>query len=370
MGSFRGRLKALSLADILEFLRGLNRPGLLSVSADGLAVGLYLRDGRVVHATSTRDADRLTEFLLRSGLITREAYEAAMRRAAAGERIGRALVDAGALTPRQLIEARRALARRVALSLFEWSTGEFVFLEGEEPHEAGMEIDLPILDLVVDGIRSVRQASLLTERMPSSEWVFEAIPEADRRTLPALEPQEEAVLRRVDGAKSVAAIAEACEFSDIETRRILFLLFTVGCLKMGTRAGPAEEIPADAIDGILEHYNALFGQVHRYLLREVGPIGEDLLSQSLRGLKGAHPILFSRAAFGGDGTLDGALLAENLRGLDAGRRREALVQGLNELLYSELLLLRRTLGPEHEGRILRAFRSAGPALEALARGAR
>ena len=35
-----------------------------------------------------------------------------------------------------------------------------------------------------------------------------------------------------------------------------------------------------------------------------------------------------------------------------------LIQGLNELLYAELYVLRKTLGPQHEGRILRAFREA------------
>ncbi|HXH28551.1 MAG TPA: DUF4388 domain-containing protein, partial [Candidatus Polarisedimenticolia bacterium] len=69
--SFRGRLKALSVADLLEFLRVLNRRGLLSVTGEAVSVGLYLREGRLVHATSSRDADRLSELLLRWGLVTR-----------------------------------------------------------------------------------------------------------------------------------------------------------------------------------------------------------------------------------------------------------------------------------------------------------
>ena len=368
-GSFRGRLKALSIADILEFLRGLNRAGLLSVTSESMAVGLYLGRQKVVHATSTRDADRLTEFLLRAGRIDREAYDAVMRRAAAGQRIGKALVDTGALSPRDLMEARRALSRQIALSLFEWDSGEFVFFEGEEPHEEGMEVDLPILDLIVEGVRSVRTPSLFGERMPSPDWIFEAIPPAERKAKVALEPQEEHVLRLVDGRRTLAAIAETSDFSDLEARRILFLLFSVGYLKMGVHAEGDDEVLREEIDEIVRHYNALLGQVHRALMQEVGPIGEHLLAKALRDMRGAHPVLFSRAALGGDGTLDGAVLSENLRGLGADRRREALVQGLNELLCSELLVLRRTLGPEHEGRILRSFRTSEPALQALARGA-
>jgi len=71
VAEFRGRLKALSCADILEFLRVLNRRGLLSFASEGASIGLYLRRDKVVHATSSRAADRLSELFVRGGLITR-----------------------------------------------------------------------------------------------------------------------------------------------------------------------------------------------------------------------------------------------------------------------------------------------------------
>jgi hypothetical protein len=92
---------------------------------------------------------------------------------------------------------------------------------------------------------------------------------------------------------------------------------------------------------------------------EVGPISADLLVKSLRETEAAHPVLFGGAALGGDGSVDGAQIRDNLGRMAAGGRRESLVQGLNELLYAELLVVRRALGPEHEGRLLRVFRGAG-----------
>ena len=51
------------------------------------------------------------------------------------------------------------------------------------------------------------------------------------------------------------------------------------------------------------------------------------------------------------------------RGLDIGSakatvedRRPRLVDALNELLYAELLAVKRTLGAEHESAIIKAFR--------------
>jgi hypothetical protein len=359
-GSFGGRLKALSLVDILDFLRDLNRQGLLSVTAEGTAVGLYLRVGRLVQAVSSREADRLTEVLVRRRRITRGQYDEVMRRAAAGERIGKALVTACGLAPGELMEARLEQAKQIALSLFEWRVGEFAFIEGEEPGDRGIEVDLPITDLIVEGIRTVRTAALFAERMPSSDWVFAAIPESDRKVAVGLAPHEEYVLRLVDGARTVGEIVEMSEFRDLETRRVLFLLFSIGYLMMSAKQAVDGEDPAlgEEIEGIVLRYNSMFGHVHEYLMKEVGPISEDLLGRSLRQMEESHSALFRSATLGGDGTVDGAVLRENLREIGTGRKRSALIDGLNELLYAELLVVRKTLGPEHEGRILKALRGA------------
>jgi hypothetical protein len=38
------------------------------------------------------------------------------------------------------------------------------------------------------------------------------------------------------------------------------------------------------------------------------------------------------------------------------QRRVTLVDALNELLYAEILAVKRTLGAEHEAAVIRAFR--------------
>ncbi|MFQ5877737.1 MAG: DUF4388 domain-containing protein [Acidobacteriota bacterium] len=355
-GSFRGRLKALSIADILAFLRTLNRRGLLTATAGGASVDLYLRDGRVVHAASTRESDRLSEVLLRWGLIARAQHAEAMRRAASGERLGTALLSSGALTPRGLMEARRRHVRQIALSLFEWDDGEFTFIESEEPPDDGITVDLDILDLVVDGIRSVRDAGLFRRRLPSPEWVFAPIPEEDLRRPVDLEPQETYVLGLVDGRRDVRTITSLSEFPEEESLRVLFLLFAIGYLRMEPSASERWDAPpVESLGPIVRHYNELFGRVHRYFMKQAGPISEHLLDKALREMQGRHPVLLGGARPGGDGTIDCDLVLDNLRGIAAARRREALVDGLNELLYGQLLVLRKTLGAEHERRVLRSF---------------
>ena len=356
---FRGRLKALSCADILDFVRVLNRRGLLSFSGEGASIGLYLRDGRIVHASSTRSSDRLSDLLVRWGLISSEQYDLVMRRAAGGERLGKALVDGGGLSPRDLVQARLRQVAQIAVSLFEWEDGEFVFSEGESPPDEGVEVGLPIDTVLVEGIRSVRNLALFRRRMPFDDWIFEAIPGAEGRRGVGLDPHEAYVLRLVDGRRSLGEIGAMSEFGEAETLRALFLLHILGCLKMKGQA-PAEAGAgaSDGLDGIVRRYNDMFGLVYQYLMKEVGPISDHLLGRALRDLEGSHPALFHRASLGGDGTVDPGLLRRNLGAVPRLPQRDALIEGLNELLYAELLIVRRTLGPQHEGRILRVFRDA------------
>ena len=354
--SFRGALKPLSLADILDFLGGLRRPGLLSLSGPAVSVGLYLRDGRLVHAASSREADRLTSLLLAWGTITPEQHDETLRRVAEGTKVGRALLDGCGLTPRGLFEARVRQARRIALSAFEWGAGQFVFQEGEEPPDRSVEVDVPVAEVIAEAIRALQSAAYFEERLPSPEWVFVPRP-AERPRLP-LEPHEEQVLRLVDGSRTLGQVVAESEYPAIETRRILFLLQALGYVLLRPAEAPGAEDNARAadLDAIAVRYNGLFGQIHDHLMREIGPIAEPLLERSLSGLEAAHGRLVSGAGPGGDGTLDGTILRQNFRRLGSGATRATLIEGLNEVLYAQLLVVRRVLGAEHEARLMKVVR--------------
>jgi uncharacterized protein DUF4388 len=350
----RGRLKALSIADILLFLRGLNRAGRLAARRAQEEVVLDLRGPYIVRVASTRPVDRLEEVLVATGRIAADQAEDLRARAAAHPEvgIGRALIASGLLTPRELVAARRDQARRVVLALFDWPEGEYRFDDGRTTSGWTTPVDLPILDLVVDGIRRAETA-LFAERLPSPDWVFDAGEGAG--DVP-LEPHEERILSLLDGRRTIAEVEALVEFTADETRRVLFLLLTIGRIRPRSQAATDAGEP---LEDIVRRFNGIYGRVYQYMTIELGPISDNLLNAPLAELDGSHAPLFARARLAGDGTLDGGLIEANLRGLARARRREALVDGLNELLYRQLLVLRRTLGPEHERRVLHELRREG-----------
>ena len=358
-GSFSGRLKALSISDVLEFLRVLSRRGVLLLKDGEREVSLHVKDGRIAAALSNEDDGDLAGFLLREGKLTKEQRETVLERERNGERTARVLIEAGILTPKSLWEALRRQAHRIVGDLFEWDGGEFQFREGTEIPGGGMDLGLPILELVGEGIRSVRNTALFSERMPSDGSVFEAIPLNEGAGALPLEPHERYVLSLIDGQRSLAEVVSVSEIGRAETLRVVFLLFSSGYLKMRAFQAESQRPADDRTLPLIRRYNEMFAFLYRYLVKEVGPIGEAILSRYLQDQIRQRPDLLAGQKLGRDGTLDERLIARTARRKEGAAAEEGLVDGLNELLYADLLAVRRTLGAQHEGRAVQGLRELG-----------
>jgi hypothetical protein len=354
-GSFSGRLKALSICDVLEFLRVLNRRGVLTLRDDGKEISIQVSEGQVVCVSGNEPEGNLARFLHREGQITADQVETALERERNGERLARVLIEAGILTPRSLWEVLRRQAESLISELFEWERGEFEFQQAKAISGGGVDLHLPILELVGSGIRSVRNTRLFSERMPSEESIFE--PNAGMTGL-ALEPHERYVHALVDGERSLAEVIRISEIGRAETVRVIFLLFSSGYLKMRAYKAPSDAKDEEVLP-LIRRYNEMFSYLYSYLVKEVGPIGEAILGRYLADQRKQQPELLAEQSLGRDGSLDERQLQRSIRGMGNGNRPELLLDGLNELLYSELLAIRRTLGPQHEGRAVQGLRELG-----------
>ena len=78
--------------------------------------------------------------------------------------------------------------------------------------------------------------------------------------------------------------------------------------------------------------------------------------ESVGTVRESRPDVLQGVTLGKDGSLDEAAVERNLGRLAEDRRRPALVDALNELLYAELLAVKRTLGADHETAIVRDLR--------------
>jgi hypothetical protein len=354
-GGLKGQLQDLPLPEILQHLRQAQSTGILTLVSGGARKAVYIKDGQVVFASSNLPNDRLGEILLREGKITVEEYEASIKAISKGKRQGKVLVEMGALTPKDLWEGVQFQVKEIVYSLFQWSTGQFHFEESNLPEKERITVDLDVTELLLTGIRRVEASGPIQAHYPEGEMLLERIPSEAR--LP-LEPYETHVLGLVDGDHSVLEICRESEIGDHETLKVLYALMCTGHLRLKgkkVRALDQDFVPEDSLHTVLNSFNQMYGYIFRYMVREVGPIAENVLEKYLGGLRESRKELFTQVKLQKDGTLDPAQVERNLNRLPEDQRRGQLVDGLNELLYAELLAVKRTLGAEHEANIIRAF---------------
>src|SRR6476619_5997625 len=186
-GGLKGQISELPVPEVLQHLRLSQATGILTLVSGGARKALYLKDGRVVFASSNLPNDRLGEILLREGKITVEEYEASIKAITKGKRQGKVLVEMGALSPKDLWEGVQFQVKEIVYTVFQWDEGPFHFEESSLPEKERITVDLDIQDLIRAGLRRVDAGGRVQVRYPETDSVLER---GSCEVPPLLEPYE------------------------------------------------------------------------------------------------------------------------------------------------------------------------------------
>ena len=118
-----------------------------------------------------------------------------------------------------------------------------------------------------------------------------------------------------------------------------------------------DKIPPEILGGVGAGVAVLLVLLilYRYLLREVGPITDNLAKIYLDEVRKSYGDVLRGLDFDGEGCLPADKLAAQAQELPE-RSEARLVETLNELLYALLLAVRKTLGAEHEQKVMRVLK--------------
>lgn len=241
---YRGDLAEAGLAEILYSIDRFQVPGVIQAEQDGVVKEVHLKEGRIVHASSSDFADGLGDFLLRTGRLGSEQYERMMRlREESDRRLGVLLVEAGLLTPVAVHQAIRQQIEAIVWSLFHWDRGAVTFSIGDYPHGGGrLAIDLPMRQVILQGIRRAPNAKALVARLGTKETVLEPAWDAEMAIDLGLDGDEHALLLLVDGRRSLYQICTEGPFSAAENAKVLY---AYQVLRLIRRAAMEDNAPGE-----------------------------------------------------------------------------------------------------------------------------
>ena len=205
---------------------------------DGAVKQVWWRRGEPVYATSGAAEDGLLARLLARGLIGR-AQLAAAARLVDDDLLAsaRRLVHAGLLKPREHAEAVRDAVLRVIESLC--SDAAERWLVDAEPAPAELELDTPLLALLVAGARLGLSRARLREDLPESTCLRVQVTDLAGLAAELRWPDAGAWLGLLDGGRSLAQLVEEDGLDERE-------LWVVGSVLAAAGLAAPAEVDADA----------------------------------------------------------------------------------------------------------------------------
>ena len=169
-----GRLEGINVPDLLWNVCRRRATGVLQLSFRGITKKVYVEEGRIIFAASGDPNDRLGELLLREGVVTLDQLEAAISQLSSGKRLGAILVEAGHLSPDNLVRGVLAQVKGIVLSIFPWEEGEYAFHEGPLPTEEVVTLGMRTTEILLQGIRQIRSFTRIRKSVgpPSTRFVL------------------------------------------------------------------------------------------------------------------------------------------------------------------------------------------------------
>ncbi len=218
-----GRVEHIALADVLQMLAAQQQTGTLELRGDDLAIAIGLSRGRVDLALGGGRAcagARLGRVLVEDGAVSRAQVDQALLAQASlladrrGQddlalRLGTLLVEGGALSSDALSHALGRQTTELITIALRAARGSFRFLRSHARREAAeARLGLPLSPLLLEAIRRLDEWRVLEARVESLGIVL-AAHEAGVGSLGegALDDEERELLAGLDGSRSLRDLA-------------------------------------------------------------------------------------------------------------------------------------------------------------------
>jgi hypothetical protein len=155
-----GNTRTVTLPVVLQILQHASVSGTLTVRREGVEKCVHIKSGQIIFATSNDGNDRLGEILVRTGFLTRENLEAALKlyqKNAGLKKIGAILVENGFVSPKNLFTGLKAQVKDIIYSLFLWDDADYRFEESLADDIIQLQINLQ--ELIADIIERMKKES-------------------------------------------------------------------------------------------------------------------------------------------------------------------------------------------------------------------
>lgn len=239
--AFGGTIKDFGVGEILQLVGQQAKTGILEFENDLDKVGVYFRDGSIVHAErATQTSDRmLGGLLVGAEIITQGQLDQALtEQKRTLQRLGQVLLDLRYVDAETLTEFATLQLTETLYGLFEWTDGRYHFnSERVEPSNYGVK-PMKAESVVLNGVRAMDEWPDIRDRIPSYLWVVEKTRElpglttGDLGPRSGLEDAERRVFELIGPGRRVQKIIDLSRMGEFETCQALSVLMQAGFVRV------------------------------------------------------------------------------------------------------------------------------------------
>ncbi len=281
--ALKGNIETFYLSSILQLLCGDKKTGVLTIAEGDRRVGIFLKNGAIVHAAGTQKEVRLGYLLRTKGIISAEELEGALTLARQRqERLGKILVEKGYISAETLKRFIHQQVREILYDLFLWKRGEFEYVDKDVAVDEDFATDFNHMEIILEGSRRVDEWALLRKHIPHAEMVFRVGRSVgQQKESVTLNANEWRILSLVDGRRTVHQIIADSGHEEFAVYRIMNSLISSGLIEQIGVAPPAAPVERDKESLTLLHlYHDVFQHLRRLLERAAGPAAANLIQQA------------------------------------------------------------------------------------------
>jgi hypothetical protein len=306
---------------------------------------IFIKDGIVVYASSSRKQLRLGRLLKEKGLISEEDLQKCLQSAGKkGQKLGEALVEEEYISTENLKEILQHQVKEILYWLFFWKTGRFHYRDVQLNVEGTLVTEVNTMDIILEASRRIDDWSVIKKQITNDELIFKLSEKAKDKGKINLNEKETHILSLVDGARTANEVVNDSGYDEFAAYRIVYSLLLCGLVEQ-TEEARAQERSLDDYSDVISVFCDVLQTVHENLETQFRNRASAIFDESKAELTPQQKSLFKDFDVGRSTNINVLTIWKALNGLkDVGQGRNILAEGFRSLLLRILHKEGNTLG--------------------------
>jgi len=231
--ALKGNLKDFSTTQLLNLVNLAKKTGKLNVKYEKQSAYLYFKEGRLIHASNSRDAGHLMAMLIKTGKLTKEQAGAAGKRTDSNSDkvIGKYLMDSKLVSREDIVQGVKDYILEIVYDLFGWGEGEFYFEQNSLPSSKRITMPLNLDNVILEGNRRMQETDKLQDELPDLSKIALKITDKPLRGV-KLTQDDWRVISHIHPRNSVKQIAQNNNMDEFQIRRIVYGMLQAGLVEI------------------------------------------------------------------------------------------------------------------------------------------